>query len=246
MQKPAPKNKLHHVSLVLVALIIFGATLGILAFYLISPSSNGFKGKIAEFCANSISCINNLTGKPDTSNVGTFMGQTVTAPPIQTDSFTPPAIPTPTPDNHKHIEVDLTHQKLYAYEGDKLVYSFLISSGKYYVTPTGDFTIWIKLRYTRMVGGSKENNTYYDLPNVPYTMYFYNSDHPKDQGYAIHGAYWHHNFGHPMSHGCINLSPQDAKLMYDWANPSTTSFVTYATDSSPGTSIHIYGVTPKN
>lgn len=52
------------------------------------------------------------------------------------------------------------------------------------------------------------------MPNVPYTMYYY-------KGYAVHGAYWHNNFGHPMSHGCVNLRPSDAKWFYNFAPVGT-------------------------
>lgn len=124
----------------------------------------------------------------------------------------------------KHIEVNLSTQHLYAYQGNNLIYDFLISSGTLvHPTVTGTFHPWIKLWSTEMIGGSKARGDYYDLPNVPYVMYFY-------QGYGIHGTYWHHNFGHPMSHGCVNLSIADAKLLFYWTDLSTP--------------IHIYGFTP--
>lgn len=92
-----------------------------------------------------------------------------------------------------------------------------------------------------MKGGSREKGTYYDLPNVQWTMFFYNKDIPKSRGYGIHSAYWHNNFGHPMSHGCINMRTEDAKLLYDWASPVSTGFSTLATPENPGTPITIYG-----
>src|SRR5437763_1437232 len=88
----------------------------------------------------------------------------------------------------KWIDVSLDEQKLRAYEGDKVVMEFPISSGKWAPTPKGSFEIWYKNRSQLMTGGSKELGTYYYLPNVPNNMFFY-------QGYAIHGAYWHNNFG---------------------------------------------------
>lgn len=145
----------------------------------------------------------------------------------------------------KRIEVDLTNQRLYAYEGDRLIFNFLISSGKWSPTPTGEFTIWIKLRSTKMEGGSQALRTYYYLPNVPYVMYFYNADIPQWRGYGIHGAYWHNNFGHPMSHGCINMDPDEAALLYAWASPDANGrHTTYASADNPGTRIVIYGTTP--
>lgn len=139
---------------------------------------------------------------------------------------------------NKHIYVDLSAQRLYAYEGNNLVYFFYISSGKWRPTPTGEFKIWIKLRSTRMVGGDKSLGTHYDLPNVPYTMFYYNDHVAKEDGYSLHGAYWHNNFGHPMSHGCINISPTDAEKLFKWANQED--------DKDPGTLITIYGISPES
>ena len=109
----------------------------------------------------------------------------------------------------KHIYVDLSKQTLYAYQDDKLIFKTLISSGKWGRTPTGNFNIWSKFRATRMSGGSGAD--YYNLPNVPYTMYFYGD-------FGLHGAYWHNNFGHTMSHGCVNMREIDAKAVFEWAD----------------------------
>lgn len=114
----------------------------------------------------------------------------------------------------KWIEIDLSEQRLYMKEGTRSVGSFLVSTGKWAPTPQGEWRIWTKLRYTRMTGGSKALGTYYNLPNVPYTMYYY-------QGYGIHGAYWHNNFGQPMSHGCVNMKPEEAGIVFNWANVGT-------------------------
>ena len=147
----------------------------------------------------------------------------------------------------KKIFVDLTNQKLYAFEQDELIYSFPISSGKWGRTPTGTFRIWIKLKSTLMSGGSQALGTYYYLPNVPYTMYFYNNAIPRERGYGIHGAYWHNNFGHPMSHGCINMKPEDAEKLYYWASPEDQgSHTTYPTPEDLGTEITIFGTAPMN
>lgn len=116
--------------------------------------------------------------------------------------------------NPKKIVVDLSEQRLYMKEGETTVGNFLISSGKWSPTPVGEWPIWIKLRYTRMRGGSKALGTFYDLPNVPYTMYYY-------KGYGVHGAYWHNNFGQPMSHGCVNMKPEEAGIVFNWASVGT-------------------------
>lgn len=194
-------------------------------------------------CANSISCVNDQTGNVDLSqNEGEFMGKIVKVP--QEAVKVQPSVVLGETSSNKHIYIDLTNQRLYAKEGDRTVYEFLVSTGKWGRTPTGNFTTWIKLRATRMEGGSKELGTYYNLPNVPYTMYFYGSGIPKSRGYGIHGAYWHNNFGHPMSHGCINMKIEEAKLLYEWANPPSEGWTTYVDADSPGTPITIYGTAP--
>jgi len=113
------------------------------------------------------------------------------------------------------IDVDLTNQMVYAYQGSQMVNSFLVSTGTWqYPTVTGQYNIYIKLRYSDMAGPG------YYLPNVPYTMYFY-------KGYALHGTYWHSNFGTPMSHGCVNLSIPDSEWLYNFADVGTLVNVHY-------------------
>lgn len=112
--------------------------------------------------------------------------------------------------NGEHwFDVDLSSQRMYAYEGDTLVRTFIVSTGTWQTpTVTGRFKVWIKLRSAPMSGPG------YYLPDVPYIMYFY-----KD--YGIHGTYWHNNFGVPMSHGCVNLSIPDAEWAYNFASVGT-------------------------
>lgn len=133
------------------------------------------------------------------------------------------------------IEIDLSDQKLYAHNGPNIDYQFKISSGKWAPTPTGEFRIWGKYRYTKMEGGEKGRNTYYYLPNVPYTQYFF-------KGYGIHGAYWHNNFGQPMSHGCINLAVLDAEKLFYWTSPALEygKSMASATSRIPGTKVIIH------
>lgn len=149
--------------------------------------------------------------------------------------------------DNKRIEVDLSSQRLYAYEGANLVYNFLISSGKWGRTPTGTFQIWGKFLYTKMEGGKKELNTYYYLPNVPYVMFFSNDEIAASRGFSIHGTYWHSNFGHPMSHGCINMKTEEAALIYKWVNPYLGDKKSgRSSEDNPGTTVIIYGKAPKN
>jgi hypothetical protein len=145
----------------------------------------------------------------------------------------------------KRIEVDLTNQRLYAYEGNQKIYDFVVSTGRWGTTPTGVFRIWIKLNYTLMTGGSNLLGTYYYLPNVPYTMFFYNDQIAKWRGYGIHGTYWHNNFGHPMSHGCINMKTEEAELIYYWVRPDLNGNKNIlASNDNLGTEIIIYGTAP--
>ena len=70
-----------------------------------------------------------------------------------------------------------------------------------------------------MSGGT--GNDYYNLPNVPFVMFFQNEKIPGIRGFGIHGAYWHNNFGHAMSHGCINMRIIDAEKLFKWAEVGT-------------------------
>lgn len=118
----------------------------------------------------------------------------------------------------KWIEVDLSEQKLIAWEGDHKYLETAISTGLPGTpTPRGEFKIWIKLRATKMEGGSGRG--YYYLPNVPYVMFFENEDVPGWKGYGIHGTYWHSDFGTPRSHGCVNVPTPIAKQLYEWTTP---------------------------
>jgi len=75
-------------------------------------------------------------------------------------------------------------------------------------------------------------------------MFYYNDQISQWRGFSLHGTYWHHNFGHPMSHGCVNMRTEDAQTLYYWTNPVVTSNLTYATKDDSGTLIVIYGTTP--
>lgn len=141
----------------------------------------------------------------------------------------------------KWIEIDKSEQKLRAWEGDKMYLESLVSTGlPWYETPSGEFRIWIKLRYTKMEGG--EGKYYYYLPNVPYTMFFYNDEVPSWKGYGLHGTYWHDDFGTPRSHGCVNLPTEVAGQLYYWTTPTLPDgkWAVTATNDNPGTRIVIH------
>lgn len=134
----------------------------------------------------------------------------------------------------KWIEIILAEQKLKAWEGANVVKEYLISSGLWNSTPRGTFYIWYKTRSQKMSGGSKEAGTYYYLPNVPHNMFFHGP-------YAIHGAYWHNNFGNVMSHGCVNQPLPEAAWIFDWAGPVLSSGnVLKASAENPGTRVWIH------
>jgi hypothetical protein len=122
----------------------------------------------------------------------------------------------------KWIDIDLSQQVLTAYEGDMPVFTALVSTGiARYPTPTGSFRILYKLPSDDMTGGLAGTDEYYYLPDVPWVMYF------RSGGYAIHGTYWHNNFGRPMSHGCVNMRIPDAQWLYGWAPVGTPILVHY-------------------
>lgn len=135
------------------------------------------------------------------------------------------------PPGAKWIEVNLYEQTLAAYEGDRLVYATLISSGRSR-TPTviGLFRIQIKARTARMAGNIFG---YYYLEDVPWTMFFH-------EGYALHGAYWHDRFGFPQSRGCVNLAPRDARWLFAWAEPAGDGPFVRATPERPGTWVWVH------
>lgn len=135
------------------------------------------------------------------------------SPPASSGPPQPPTTPGTSPNAPvagKWIDINIGKQTITAYEGSTPVKSVLVSTGiAVHPTPVGRYAIYSKYSAYTMSGGTRGVDYYY-LPNVPWTMFFF-------KGYAIHGTYWHHNFGHPMSHGCVNLTIADAKWFYDWA-----------------------------
>jgi L,D-transpeptidase catalytic domain len=121
-------------------------------------------------------------------------------------------------DGVKWIEVSIPRQSLVAYEGTAAVYATLVSTGvggtgdpeETHATVQGAFRIYEKHVTVTMAG--REAADPFDLRDVPFVQYFH-------QGYALHGAYWHDDFGRPHSHGCVNLSPIDAAWLFRWTDP---------------------------
>ncbi len=148
---------------------------------------------------------------------------TPTATPLPSPTPLPTATPEPAPafaaNEARWIDVNLTTQTLTAYEYDQLVYTALVSSGTWlHPTVEGQFRIYLRYEAQNMSGYHLGFDYY--LPNVPYVMYFF-------ENYALHGAYWHNNFGTPMSHGCVNLDLGTAEWLYNFATEGTLVNVHY-------------------
>jgi LysM repeat protein len=139
-------------------------------------------------------------------------GAVVSTAPPGTQNWTyydDPAAPAAVFSTGRSIIVDLSDQRIYAYENGALVRVVVVSTGLP-ATPTVTGTYNVYLRYT----SQNMSGPGYYLPGVPYVMYFY-------QGYAIHGTYWHSNFGTPMSRGCVNLPTPEAEWFFNWADYGT-------------------------
>jgi hypothetical protein len=116
------------------------------------------------------------------------------------------------PQGAKWIHVDLNQQTLIAYEGDEPVYATVVSSGKEgYEPPAGLFKVEQKYISTTM-NATDPIDGFYEVEEVPWTIYYHG-------GYAVHGAYWHTDFGNVRSHGCTNVAPVDARWLYYWSDP---------------------------
>ncbi len=135
------------------------------------------------------------------------------------DAYDTQEISSTTPPTTKSILVDRSEQRLYAYDGEVLFMSATTSTGLDSTpTPRGIFTVYRKTPSRYMQGPLPNINSddYYDLPGVPWNLYF------TDGGAVIHGAYWHDKFGTKYSHGCVNLNPTDARTIFEWAELGTT------------------------
>jgi len=140
------------------------------------------------------------------------------------------------PDSEKHIEIYLNRQLLLAYEGDTPVYAARVATGRRnYESPTGLFHTFHKRPTYHMFGGADEFSIF-DLPGVPWDSYI------TEGGVAIHGTYWHNDFGTPHSHGCINMAPADAKWIFRWTTPTVSPDERLALQPGSGTQVRIIKV----
>ena len=118
--------------------------------------------------------------------------------------------------NERWIDVDVEEQVLVAYEGRTPVFATLVSTGRdteHSKTPLGVFQIWVKLDYSDMDDLERTDvNENYAIQDVPWVQFFKGS-------YGFHAAFWHDDFGRRRSHGCINLSPADARYLFTFTHP---------------------------
>jgi lipoprotein-anchoring transpeptidase ErfK/SrfK len=114
----------------------------------------------------------------------------------------------------KSIIINLKSQSLVAYEDEVPVFHCRLASGQRgYDTPVGEHWIYVKTPGQRMFGGAAGDDSAYDLPAIPWVSYF------TPVGHSFHGTYWHNDYGRPRSHGCANLTPEDAKWIFRWSLP---------------------------
>ncbi len=152
----------------------------------------------------------------------------------------------PVPDGvgpgEKWIEINTFEQTLAAYEGSRMVFATLVSSGRSATwTPDGLTRIWSKMPTTPMRNQdvTPDSPAWYYLEDVQWTQYF-------NSAYALHAAYWHNSFGFTRSHGCVNLAILDAKWLFDWTTPYTPSDakVVYSSDGDAGTWVWVHMTSP--
>lgn len=140
-------------------------------------------------------------------------------------------------DPGKWIDVDLSAQRVVAYEGSQVIRTFRVSTGLPGTpTVTGSFRIRLKMPVQDMRGGNRASGDAYYLEDVPWVQYFF-------QDYAFHGTYWHTNFGYPASRGCINMDSEDAEWLFYWTGPTYDPdgyFWQGATAGNPGTLIVVH------
>ena len=126
------------------------------------------------------------------------------------------------------VEVDLYEQTFAAYEGPRMVYAGLVSSGlNRWPTEEGIFQVWSRHIQTRM-SGAEGKVDYYNIEDVPFTMYF-----DRHNEIALHGAYWHDRYGYKHSHGCVNMPVRDAEWVFNWSADAPTDLWVWVHTSNP-------------
>jgi hypothetical protein len=138
-------------------------------------------------------------------------------------------------DGERWLDVELRSQTLVAYVGARPVYATAVSTGRGNATRRGLFRIWVKLAESDMDDLEREDvSENYAIQAVPWVQYF-------DGSIGLHAAFWHDAFGVPRSHGCVNLSPRDARWAFDFTRPALPAGwdAILPTDASPGTVVRV-------
>lgn len=157
---------------------------------------------------------------------------------VSMPTLAPP--PPPVRGAERWIDIELASQTLVAYEGSRPVFATLVSTGKgrqgtETATPKGTFRVWVKLHTSTMDNLEREfEGRRYSIADVPYVQFFH-------KGVALHAAFWHRNFGQIHSHGCVNLTPEDARFLFEWTGPHLPRGwqAVLPSDHEPGTLIRV-------
>lgn len=142
--------------------------------------------------------------------------------------------------DRKWVDISIQHQTLVAYVGKRPVYATLVSTGRggmgdpetQSATVRGTFMIYQK-EVSSTMDGDEDRSDSFNLRDVPFVQYFH-------KGFALHGTYWHDDFGKVRSHGCVNLAPIDAAWLFEWTDPSVPADWHGAVNKERGTVVYIH------
>jgi lipoprotein-anchoring transpeptidase ErfK/SrfK len=142
--------------------------------------------------------------------------------------------------DRKWIDISILKQTLVAYVGRVAVYATLVSTGRGLMgdpetesaTPRGTFMVYAK-HVSATMDGADDAADSYSLLDVPFVQYFH-------KGFALHGTYWHDEFGRVRSHGCINLAPKDAAWLFEWTDPPVPDHWHGVINKDRGTVVYVH------
>jgi lipoprotein-anchoring transpeptidase ErfK/SrfK len=142
--------------------------------------------------------------------------------------------------DRKWIDISINDQSLVAYVGTRPVYATLVSTGrgglgdpeKAQATVRGTFMVYQK-HVSATMDGEEDKADSFNLQDVPFVQYFH-------KGYALHGTYWHDEYGKVRSHGCVNLAPEDAAWLFEWTDPNVPLGWHGAVNKDRGTVVYIH------
>lgn len=143
--------------------------------------------------------------------------------------------------DRKWIDLSILRQTLVAYQGRSPVFATLVSTGRggmgdpetEFATPRGTFMIYAK-HVSATMDGEDDASDSYSLLDVPFVQYFH-------KGFALHGTYWHDEFGKIRSHGCVNLAAYDAAWLFEWTDPQVSADWHGVINKERGTVVYIHG-----